>query len=436
MLASWIKQTPETLYHRAFTPLITLWYLIFQRLHYNHTLSAVVADAYNGGADCLSPRGKRLSRQLRSQATTSFSNARHRLPLPLLQQCLSHTAAQIRSWTSNATWLGWNVALLDGSTLRLRPHCDIRQQWPPHGGGHHKQSYWCLLRVMVSFCLSTGVVLASAQGATSLSEQVLAAQLILQALPQTLFVGDRNLGVFSVIQAVRHTQGQGLFRLTKVRARKIAQAAKLKLSANLDRAVLWAPTRHDQCHYGQSAQPIPGRLIVVRVRRPGYRPQVLYLFTTLTDMQSYSVQALVDLYAARWQVELNLRYLKTQMQLDFLDCKSTDIARKEWLAGLIAHNLIRAVMVAAATQTKVPVSILSFSRTRELLLSWLLRSTWRGAINVCSWATLLIRVGRCPHPKRRKRRPTQPRAIRYFKRAFPRLQGDRTAPRQKIRHKS
>ena len=60
----------------AFTPLITLWYLIFQRLSPNHHLSQVVEDALEGGADRLSPHGKPLSQRLRSEATTSFSDAR------------------------------------------------------------------------------------------------------------------------------------------------------------------------------------------------------------------------------------------------------------------------------------------------------------------------------------------------------------------------
>ena len=38
-------------YDRLFTPLVTLWYLIFQRLAADHTLEKVVADAQAGGAN-------------------------------------------------------------------------------------------------------------------------------------------------------------------------------------------------------------------------------------------------------------------------------------------------------------------------------------------------------------------------------------------------
>src|SRR5205823_4813024 len=99
---------PRSFYRRAFTPLITLWYLVFQRLNYNHHLSYVVQDALAGGADRLSPRGKKLSRQLRSEATSSFSDARQRLPLELCRRVLRHSAAQM-------------AACLPGAPLRRYP---------------------------------------------------------------------------------------------------------------------------------------------------------------------------------------------------------------------------------------------------------------------------------------------------------------------------
>ena len=42
-------------YDRLFTPLVTLWYLIFQRLAADHTLEKVVTDAQAGGANALRP---------------------------------------------------------------------------------------------------------------------------------------------------------------------------------------------------------------------------------------------------------------------------------------------------------------------------------------------------------------------------------------------
>src|SRR5882672_4780267 len=78
-----LQATP--FYDRLFNPLVTLWYLLFQRLNGDHTLEAALADARSGGADCLN---KKLSRQLVSDSTCSYSGARQRLPCQFLAQAL------------------------------------------------------------------------------------------------------------------------------------------------------------------------------------------------------------------------------------------------------------------------------------------------------------------------------------------------------------
>ena len=433
MLATWLALVPQGFYQRAFTPRITLWYLIFQRLSPDHTLDKALSDALAGGADALSPRGKRLSCQLRSQATTSLSNARQGLPLLVTYEALKHATQQIRSWVQDPLWHDWSVVLLDGSTVRLRPYGDIPEQFPPHRPGNCQSPYWCLMRVVVGFCLSTGGVVDCAMGSAKLSEQALTAQLFSGgAWAKRLLVADRNFGVYSVVRAAQAVSAQMLVRLTQVRARKLARDAKVRLRAGLDALVSWKPSAWDQCPKGLAPESVAGRLLAIRVQRPGFRPLLLYLFTTLTDIQAYSAAHLAQLYGQRWQVELNLRFVKTQMDLGALECKSADMARKEWLAGLIAYNLIRSVMVAAAALAQIPVLVLSFSRTRHLFQDWLVRWAWRPAANPKAWEQLLDRVAGRRHPRRRKPRPPEPRAIRYFKQDFPKLVGERAAARKQL----
>ena len=58
LLAGWLALSPRTFYARAFTPLVTLWYMIFQRLSNNHHLSHVQEDAREGGADSFESAGQ------------------------------------------------------------------------------------------------------------------------------------------------------------------------------------------------------------------------------------------------------------------------------------------------------------------------------------------------------------------------------------------
>ena len=254
-------------YDRLFTPLVTLWYLIFQRLAADHTLEKVVADAQAGGANALRPG---LSQKLRSSATVSFSNARQRLPLAFLRQSLTLQAGRILALNPHTLWHNWIVCLLDGSTVRLRPYGDIPRRFPPNGNQARSAPYWCLMRVVVGFCARSGAALACAHGSFFRSEQLLACRMMLRsALGACLYVGDRNFGVFRIVPTARAVGGHVLLRLTKARARRLL-GRPLRLGSH---PVLWSRTASDRLQPGCSQASVPGRLLVVAIQRKGYRSQ-------------------------------------------------------------------------------------------------------------------------------------------------------------------
>lgn len=173
-------------------------------------------------------------------------------------------------------------------------------------------------------------------------------------------------------------------------------------------------------------------MLVVALRRKGYRSQTLYLFTSLTDPVDYPVSALVELYGLRWHIELNLRYLKTQMRLVQLECKSAQMAQKEWLAGLMAYNVIRAAMLCAALRRQISPLGLSFSLSRRHLEHWLALFGSGGA-RARDWRRLLDLIGRARLPRRRKARPPEPRAQRHLRQPYPPLIGSRKKARQQLK---
>jgi hypothetical protein len=242
-------------------------------------------------------------------------------------------------------------------------------------------------------------------------------------------VADRNFGVYSVALAAVAAQAHLVARLTQARAAKLARMGGLSLAPGLDAPMVWSPSSHDQCPEGLDPLPVQGRLLAIGIARPGFRPFTLYLFTTLMDAQVHTATALAELYGQRWRVELYLRYIKTQMDLGFLECHSADMVRKEWLAGLIAYNIIRWTMGCAAALAGVPVHELSFSRARELILGWCIRQSGRRP-SVHSWKILLRRISQARLPQRRKPRPPEPRGIRVFNKNFPKLEGDRSKARE------
>lgn len=424
---------PRRFYQRIFSLRVTLWYLIYQRLNFDATLAAVMRNVREGGADRLGPRGRKLSKRVRSTQTSAYNQARQRLPLELLQAALAHLREVL------GKRVGWVPSprkkpgpaqrvrqLLDGSTLALLRTPELAAAFPP-ARNQRGASDWCLMRIVVGFCARSGAVLSAMEGAVQRSEQALAWTLIEQAAGFTLWMGDRNFGVWSVVaQAVRYRQDV-LVRLTQARARQLCAGRPLR--SGEERLLQWRPSRHDQAAPGTERAAVSGRLIYVRLHKGG-KGIDLWLFTTL-EAPDYPVELLVSWYGQRWQAELHFRSVKTQLKMAELDVCTPEMARKEFYAGLLAYSLVRAVMWGAGERLEERIKTLSFSQARRVLLERLKdwgRGLGAGAGRAEKWVReLLEEVAQHTLPKRRKPRPSEVRRVRHRRQKFPPLKGSRAA---------
>jgi hypothetical protein len=94
------------------------------------------------------------------------------------------------------------------------------------------------------------------------------------------------------------------------------------------------------------------------------------LVTTMTCQNTTSKSALKDLYKRRWQVELDIRNIKTTLGMETLSCKTPEMGEKELWVYLLAYNLIRLVMAQSALVADVLPRALSFKHTLQLWLAW------------------------------------------------------------------
>lgn len=424
---------PNRFYDRVFSLRVTLWYMIFQRLNFDQTLAAVVMNARRGGADRLSGRKRKLSKRIRSTSTSAYNQARQRLPLEFLQMAVE----QLRGWLVTLVGCGGKSTqapppdkrsrqLLDGSTLCALVNPDLGQAYPPARNGK-SISHWCTIRILVGFCARSGAILSAIEGAGKCSEQTLSWALMDKARKFTVWIGDRNFGVWSVVSKARACQQDVLVRMTGVRANKLAGG--VPLHSGEDRAVTWYPSRHDKGAPGVPRQGVKGRLIYVRLQQ-GSRSIDLFLFTTL-DRQDYPLELLVQWYGQRWQAEMHFRSVKTQMEMEQLFVASAAMARKEFYAGVLAYSLIRAAMWAAAEGAEVGIKKLSFTQARRALVEWL-KDWGRGLLvgKKSSLAGLLQELASQRLPNRRKPRPSEVRRVRHRSQKFPPLVGSRADARR------
>jgi IS4 transposase len=77
------------------------------------------------------------------------------------------------------------------------------------------------------------------------------------------------------------------------------------------------------------------------------------LVTTLLNQRKVRKGALDQLYAQRWNVELDLRNIKTTLGVEVLRCMTPRMVEKELWVHLLAYNLIRLLMAQSALDADV-----------------------------------------------------------------------------------
>src|SRR5438105_13145990 len=105
----------------------------------------------------------------------------------------------------------------------------------------------------------------------------------------------------------------------------------------------------------------------VRVLQPGFRSRSIVVVTTLLDPEQTTKDDLAALYRARWHNELDLRSIKSAMQMRELRCKTPELVRKEVWAHVLAYNLIRTVMAQAAARHEALPRSISFTGAMRTL---------------------------------------------------------------------
>lgn len=158
-------------------------------------------------------------------------------------------------------------------------------------------------------------------------------------------------------------------------ARGLPRSRWLRRLGFHDQVVEWIkpasrPCWIDEAPFAALPETITVRELRYRVARQGHRTREVTLATTLQDPRKYPAAELAELYQRRWQVETNLRHLKTTLKMDVLHCKTVEGVLKEMWMFVLVYNLVRTVMLEAARRQEVAPDRISFADA----LHWLMHA--------------------------------------------------------------
>ena len=404
---------------RVFSPVTTIWGFLSQVLSEDHScrdaVSRIIAHRAANGITVCSPN------------TASYCSARSRIRTKVLSTLATRTAQELQTSIADQwKWNGRSVFIVDGSSVSM-PDTPENQAVYPQPPNQKPGLGFPLARIAVLLSLATGAChdLAIAPykgkgtGETSLFRQMY----------DTLKPGDVVLAdaLFDDYFLTWELCTRGIDIVACAQYERVR--SQVTQSRPDDDIIIWErpnkPHGMTGEHYRSYPKTLTMRQVTVDARDKNNRAKQFKVVTTMLD-PSIDGKQIGDLYERRWDGEVDIRSIKSTMQMDILRCKTPEMVHKEIWAHLLAYNLLRTVMAVAANENDTEPRKVSFKGAKQALTAFApkieaARPEERATLVDAMLTTIAYhRVGDRPgrwEPRARKRRPkpaarlTKPRHI-------------------------
>jgi hypothetical protein len=352
------------------------------------TLGLFIKQIIHGNSSCAQVR--HLGKQ--SFTTQAYCQARMRLPLVVVHTLSRQLCDEVRAMRESDAqvhrddlFLSHRVFVVDGSTFSMPDTPELQMEFGQSGA----QKAGCgfpAAHLLAMFEVNTGMLIDAVASPMRTHDLARTGQLhpLLQA--GDLLIGDTAFGSYAhfalLLQGKMHgmmpAHQQRIVDFTPHRpfvmpGKVDAQSSGLPRSRWIkslgvdDQLVEWfKPPNCPKYMSREQYQSLPDSIVIRELRRRVYRPELncwveLTIATTLIDKRKYPAHKLIDLRMRRWQVEVDLRHLKTTMGLEVLKCKTVEGVRKELAVFTLVYNLVRLIMLEAAARQKTQPDRISFA---------------------------------------------------------------------------
>jgi hypothetical protein len=302
----------------------------------------------------------------RTVGKSAISAARTRLGADVMrsiaQQALSPLGTTEK--TQHAFYRGLRLVSLDGACLEVADEAANRKAFGVPGTQQGRTGY-PQLRFAGLLENGTHILFGVALGGYKDSEMSLAHQAVEHLKPGMLCFADRGLAGYPLWRAALASGAQLLWRVPKNRVLPV----HTRLSDGSYLSVMKPGSVTCARNPGMGSEALPVRVIEysmpgVEGAQPRYR-----LITTLLDPQCAPAQELAQLYQSRWAVETTFAEMKTTLKgADVvMRSKTPELVRQEFWGLLLAHHLVRKLMLEAALTRDREPDEFSFKHSLTLI---------------------------------------------------------------------
>jgi hypothetical protein len=395
------------------------------------TLAMFLGQVLSADGSCQNAVNDAIVNQLLSGLAAASANtggyclARQRLPTEMVCELARQTGALLNKRTPQGwLWRGRHVKLTDGTTTLMPDTSENQADFPQHGQQEFGAGF-PLARIVAVISLSNGGVLDIAMGAykgKGTGEHGLFRELLECFVAGDVMLADSYYCSYFLIAALLARGVDVLFEQHGARNTDFRTGEKV---GTRDHVVKWSkPAARPEWMTPEEHEGYPAELTLREVK-VGKK----VLVTSFLNPCEVCKRELGKLFLQRWNVELDLRNIKTTLGMERLSCKTPEMCEKELWVYMLAYNLIRLLMAEAAAQAGVLPRQLSFKHTLQVWIAWSQRQFLSDAPEDTTALFRLIaqvRVGNRPGR-------IEPRLVKRRPKPFPRLQTTRRRARANIR---
>jgi hypothetical protein len=311
----------------------------------------------------------------------AYCTARGRLPLELLKELLRRVCSiggrQVRECAARL-WKGHRLWHMDGTSFSMPDTPELQERFG-QSGQQKKGCGFPTAHLLCLFDVATGLIHDCILSPLRTHDLAHAAELHPAMRRGDILIVDRAFESFAHLAILlaqglhllvpAHQKRQVDFRRKERRRGKKGQRIerqRMRRCGKCDQVVRWLkPVNKPQWMTPEQYAALPETIEVREIKRTVTlatgRKQIITLVTTLLDEKQYPADELVELLKGRWQVEVNLRHLKTTTKMDILRSQTAaGIERDLWMF-LIVYNLVRLIVLEASERQEVAVDRISYA---------------------------------------------------------------------------